>query len=213
MLCRFIDALQPGFEYTAAAIFRNLRTAPHKDTGNLEGSYNLVIGLSCFSGGEVWVASGSGSVACPFEGFSVTGDLLEVASSFSIFNPRDLHCTAKWKGTRVVLVAYTPFLGEALTEDHRRRLAALGFTLPGFVGTDNAPLRNLGTNDDAVGTAEWWRSLPGEEAEHLEVQGGDVGDDTCDDPTSDEDEDGVRKPLYGHGCLGQGPPLRSRLSG
>ncbi|CAE7581099.1 unnamed protein product [Symbiodinium natans] len=141
------------------------------------------------------------------------GDLLEVASSFSIFHPRDLHCTAKWKGTRVVLVAYTPFLGEALTEDHRRRLAAVGFTLPGFVGTDNAPPRNLGANDNAVGTAEWWRSLPGEEADHLEVQGGDVGGDTCDDPTSDEDEDGVRKPLYGHGCLGQGPPLRTRLSG
>ena len=69
---------------------RQARIYQHRDLGNQQGTCNLVAGLSGFRGGGVWVSSVSGAVPCPFEGFSEHGDVLPVASTFAIFDPRHL---------------------------------------------------------------------------------------------------------------------------
>ena len=69
LLRRYISSLQHDFCFMAAAVFVNLRATPHRDLGNLSGSFSLVSGVGPFSGGEVWVSSDSGSVPCPFRGF------------------------------------------------------------------------------------------------------------------------------------------------
>ena len=109
LLCRFVESLKQGFEFMAVALFRDLRTLPHRDLGNQQGTCNLVAGLSGFRAGGVWVSSDSGAVPCPFEGFSECGDVLPVSGTFAIFDPRHLRCTMEWQGSRVVLVAYCPF--------------------------------------------------------------------------------------------------------
>ena len=208
-LCRYVESLHQGFEFMAVALFRNLRTLPHRDLGNHRGTCNLVAGLSEFSGGGVWVSSDSGSVPCPFGDHPELGDVLPISGTFAIFDSRQLHCTMGWSGTRVVLVAYTPFLGENLSSSDLDLLVSLGFRPPGEVSsTERPPLeRLLEDNDDAPGSADLWCKLP-EAANTAEV-----ASDSEAGSTSEEDEDGVVKPVYGAGKLGWGPPLKTRLMG
>ena len=209
LLCRFVESLKQGFEFMAVALFRDLRTLPHRDLGNQQGTCNLVAGLSDFRAGGVWVSSESGAVPCPIEGFSECGDVLPVSGTLAIFDPRHLHCTMEWQGSRVVLVAYCPFLGERMADADLDFLVSLGFRPPGQVCcTDRPPLeRLLEDNDDAPGSSDLWSSLPEAEPDD------DVADDSEAGSASDEDEDGHPKPAYGVGKLGWGPPLRSKLMG
>ena len=209
LLCRFVESLKQGFEFMAVALFRDLRTLPHRDLGNQQGTCNLVAGLSGFRSGGVWVSSDSGAVPCPFEGFSECGDVLPVSGTFAIFDPRRLHCTMEWQGSRVVFVAYCPFLGKRVADADLDFLVSLGFRPPGQVcSTDRPPLeRLLDDNDDAPGSSDLWGSLPSAEPDD------DVAADSEAGSTSDEDEDGHPKPAYGEGKLGWGPPMRSKLMG
>ena len=126
LLCRFVESLKQGFEFMAVALFRDLRTLPHRDLGNQQGTCNLVAGLSDFRAGGVWVSSESGAVPCPIEGFSECGDVLPVSGTLAIFDPRHLHCTMEWQGSRVVLVAYCPFLGERMADADLDFLVSFG---------------------------------------------------------------------------------------
>ena len=54
LLCRFVESLKQGFEFMAVALFRDLRTLPHRDLGNQQGTCNLVAGLSDFRAGSLW---------------------------------------------------------------------------------------------------------------------------------------------------------------
>ena len=83
-------------------------------------------------------------------------------------------------------------------------LESLGFKPPTWVAsTDRAPLdRVLDSNDDRPGQIDWadWEDLDADGASST-------------GSTSEEDEDGVSKPVYGAGKLGVGPPLKVVLSG
>ena len=132
LLCRYISSLRHDFCFMAAAVFVNLRTTPHRDLGNLSGSFNLVSGVGAFSGGEVWVSSGSGSVPCPFPGFSEMGELLPTAGTFAVFDPRNLHCTASWSGDRIVVVGFTPYFGASMDAADVEFLDWASGRLPGW---------------------------------------------------------------------------------
>ena len=204
LLCRYITSLQHEFSFMAAAVFVNLRTSPHRDLGNLSGSLNLVAGVGSFSGGEVWVSSDSGSVPCPFSGFSELGELLPTSGTFAVFNPRNLHCTAEWSGNRIVVVGFTPYFGGSMDAADVEFLENLGFKPPNWVAsTDRAPLDQvLDANNDRPGQIDW------AEWEDLDADGA-----SSTGSTSEEDEDGVAKPAYGAGKLGVGPPLKTELAG
>ena len=69
----------------AVALFRDLRTLPHRDLGNQQGTCNLVAGLSGFRAGGAWVSSDSGAVPCPFGNRAVSTNLYFREKNFRIF--------------------------------------------------------------------------------------------------------------------------------
>ena len=47
--------MHPSFVFTSFAVNQNVLTLPHTDSNNLGTEGNLLIPLTKFSGGEVWV--------------------------------------------------------------------------------------------------------------------------------------------------------------
>ena len=129
LLCNFGRALAKDFLSSCVGIFRNLRTRPHKDSGNQKGTLNLVAALEHFEEGGIWVQDEQGDQPCPFPEVSEKGVLLSLDTGHVIFDSRRLHCTQEWKGQRTVLVAFTSHLGPALSLEDRKGLTDLGFIL------------------------------------------------------------------------------------
>ena len=208
VLCNFVRGLDPGFSFSAIAIFRNLQTSPHRDSGNARGSRNLVVGLTSFTGGGIWTQAAGGQEPCPADPSLGLGNTLEVGlGKHIVFDPTAWHCTQAWEGTRTVLVAYTPRVNESFPSADWERLRELGFNLPSQPAppTVTRAVKRImeDTNDDAVPKEHnWWQP------------GGDPGDveDDC-GSTSEEDIDGVVKAKLGDGVLGVGPPLKTTLVG
>ena len=99
VLCNFVQDLDPGFNFSAIAIFRNLQTSPHRDSGNARGSQNLVVGLSSFTGGGIWTQTPGGREPCPADPSLGLGSTLEVGlGKHIVFDPTTWHCTQAWKG-------------------------------------------------------------------------------------------------------------------
>ncbi|CAE7733651.1 HET-E1 [Symbiodinium sp. CCMP2592] len=201
VLCRFVRGLDASITFSAIAIFRNLQTAPHRDTGNERGSRNLVAGLTSFRGGGIWTQDGGGQEPCPSNPSLGLGHTLELDDGcHACFDPTAWHCTQAWEGTRTVLVAYTPRVNPSFPSADWRFLEELGFNLPpqpGVASLPRAVKRILeDNNDDAVPKDdEWWRPKPDNQDD--EEEGG---------STSEEDVDGVPKAKLGEGLLGFGPP-------
>ena len=207
-LCNFVRDLDPGFSFSAIAIFRNLQTSPHRDSGNARGSQNLVVGLTSFTGGGIWTQAAGGREPCPADPSLGLGSTLEVGlGKHIVFDPTAWHCTQAWEGTRTVLVAYTPRVNESFPSADWERLRELGFNLPSQPAppTVTRAVKRImeDTNDDAVPKEhDWWQ--PGGDPGDVEDDGG---------STSEEDIDGVVKAKLGDGVLGFGPPLESHSCG
>ena len=137
LLCNVVKSLDNRLVFSAVGIFKNLQTAPHKDSGNQAGCENLVAALTEFGQGGIWLEASDGEVPCPAKEFCGKGIVLELPHKGHVkFDPRRLHCTMPWTGSdRVVLVAYTPFCGPSLQQSDRVTLSELGFRLPGQQGT------------------------------------------------------------------------------
>ena len=127
LLCNFVRSLDKFFLFSCVGLFRNLRTRPHKDSGNQKGTLNLVIALEPFSDGGIWVQSDQGIHPCPFGEITSKGTLLGLEAGHVTFDSRRLHCTQNWRGRRTVLVAFTSHLGPALSPEDRKQLGDLGF--------------------------------------------------------------------------------------
>ena len=51
LITAMIRAERPGFEFSAFSVNQNLEIGMHRDTTNLKGTLNAVVGLNKFSGG------------------------------------------------------------------------------------------------------------------------------------------------------------------
>ena len=135
VLCNFVRDLDPGFNFSAIAIFRNLQTSPHRDSGNACGSQNLVVGLSSFTGGGIWTQTPGGREPCPADPSLGLGSTLEVGlGKHIVFDPTTWHCTQAWEGTRTVLVAYTPRVNESFPSADWASTCHLNLRCPRFPG-------------------------------------------------------------------------------
>ena len=130
VLTTFLQQVEPGFRATAIAIFDNVRTVVHRDSRN-EHLPNLVVPLSDFQNGEIWVEQEDGDVWETTPAGPRPGVLLEVSQGPVKFDAwRDFHSTRPWSGRRLVLVAYTTAKLDSLSTSDRIRLKELGFLLP-----------------------------------------------------------------------------------
>ena len=115
----------PEASFSAIGIFANLHARPHKDLGKQPEMLTLVAPLTPFVGGQIHVT------VCSDARQSKHLKILDVAKGPVSFDGRDEHFTCAWKGSRVVVVAFTP--GGDAVEDQSRSdmswLAKLGFPI------------------------------------------------------------------------------------
>ena len=130
LLARVLREAKPGFIFSSLSVNQNVRTLPHIDRNNLSGEPNLVVPLSRFRGGGIWVQTDSGSVPQEYKGKTLFGEVLPVHERAVAFDPHRVHCTQSWVGSRVVLIGFTVRGCEKLTEAQRATALGLGFVLP-----------------------------------------------------------------------------------
>ena len=120
----------PGKCFSAVSIFENVRTPVHKDSRNAHHD-NLVLPLSGFTNGQIWLEDEKGSVPHDTPEGQKLGQLLDVASGPVTFPAWErYHATCAWTGRRVVLVAYTTSGLGRLSAEHRDFALSVGFLLP-----------------------------------------------------------------------------------
>ena len=138
VITKFVLQVHPDQAFSSIIIFDSVATAPHTDALNAPCD-NLVVGLSEFSGGDLWVewppdTPKDSQLRYEHRAFGtdrVLGALLPVSSSPALFCAKHLrHETCAFQGRRVVLVAYAlQALNHASRQD-RSTLTSLGFRLP-----------------------------------------------------------------------------------
>ena len=121
----------------------------HRDN-NEKGSLNLLVPVSRFRKGRLWVEGqplkGEEPEIREVQGERVVGRLIGGDSEVSWFDASQRHSVERAEGTRRVLVGYTPKSLDTLSLDFQQRLCALGFPLPspsGVGSTLNPQLSSL----------------------------------------------------------------------
>ena len=139
LACRYIKEKAPWHKFGAVAFTVNLLSEAHNDAS----SCNLVLPLTPFSRGGLWVADETGSDVMTVGGTKRMGTVHSFDEGAICFNPRVLYATERWEGTRAVLVAYTPSGLTQLEPEDQAILAELGFACneQSTVPPDPVPVR------------------------------------------------------------------------
>ncbi|CAE7815285.1 unnamed protein product [Symbiodinium sp. CCMP2592] len=129
----FAQAVQraaPGMKFSTLSVFSDLKTEPHVDRFNSPFP-NILVPLSNFRKGEVWVESAQGVFPCEVDGVTKRGILIDVASGPKAFYAcSHVHATRPWSGRRVVIVGFCIARVQELDVDCRACLAELDFPVP-----------------------------------------------------------------------------------
>ncbi|CAE7244397.1 unnamed protein product [Symbiodinium sp. CCMP2592] len=115
-LVRFVRSVRPFHPFSTISIYDNVCTALHKDSRNA-CCENLIIPLTQFSGGELWLQQDNGAIPQTFGGSEVFGTAMPIPHEGLCFDARGiLHCTMPWKGRRLIVVAFTVSKTEELKQ-------------------------------------------------------------------------------------------------
>ncbi|CAE7298427.1 unnamed protein product [Symbiodinium sp. CCMP2592] len=129
----FAQAVQraaPGMQFSTLSVFSDLKTEPHVDRFNSPFP-NILVPLSNFRKGEVWVESAQGVFPLEVDGVTKRGILIDVASGPKAFYAcSHVHATRPWSGRRVVIVGFCVARVQELDVECRARLAELSFPVP-----------------------------------------------------------------------------------
>ncbi|CAE7560223.1 unnamed protein product [Symbiodinium sp. CCMP2592] len=129
-LVRFVRSMRPFHPFSTISIYDNVCTALHKDSRNA-CCENLIIPLTQFSGGELWMQQDKGATPQDFGGSEVFGTAVPIPPEGLCFDARGiLHCTMPWKGRRLIAVAFTVSKTEELKQSDARLLEDLGINCP-----------------------------------------------------------------------------------
>ena len=116
--------------FTTIVVFDSVQTTPHRDQQN---SFlpNLVVPVSSFTQGSIWVQSCNGPSTRMIDGAELRGVSLPVCDGPVLFDARrSVHLTDAWTGRRVVLVAFSMSAIDKLSPEAAARLTTLRFALP-----------------------------------------------------------------------------------
>ena len=130
VLCKFVRGLLPGLRFSSIGLMRNMRADAHVDSHNAEEEPNMLLGLTRFSGGGLWIAGEGGTEFRSVKGRLVPGRIVNVGDRPVLFDPHRPHCTEPWKGSRYVLVTYCVRGLQKLSESQRAAAKDLGLSLP-----------------------------------------------------------------------------------
>ncbi|CAE7244581.1 unnamed protein product [Symbiodinium sp. CCMP2592] len=130
-LAECIRLVAPQCEFTSVSVHRNLQAPMHQDSFN-SSVPNVVVPLSSFSGGHIFVVHPEGPDQTFYEDASWTGFKLDCATHAWAFDAKHCkHFTLPWQGSRSLLVAFTVGHLSGLAPDDREFLTSLGFKIPG----------------------------------------------------------------------------------
>ena len=113
--------------FTAVSLLRNLNMAAHVDRYNQPGSVNVLVPLSSFRRGELWLEEEHGPDLSPKGQHQGRNHPLRMPGLE--FSPFTRHATCPWKDDRLVLSAYTPLRANRLALSDIDHLVSLGFNL------------------------------------------------------------------------------------
>ena len=130
VLTGLLRSIRPGFVFSSLAVNQNIKTLPHFDRNNLSSEPNLVVALSRFRRGGIWIETLGGSVEVVHRNQVRVGEVLDVSSHPVLVDARRLHCTMGWRGSRIVLIGFTVRGTEKLSSAQRAEALSLGFVLP-----------------------------------------------------------------------------------
>ncbi|CAE7799282.1 GIP [Symbiodinium sp. CCMP2456] len=151
----FIRHHQPLHQWSSLMVSKNSRTLPHRDHHNLDGSWNMLIGVGDYRGGGLWVGDESpdGGIARRVRlpsGKYQPGHVRDTREKFVYFRPQIEHAPERWTGTRITISAYTTRMLPHLSSQDQQALKDFGFcfekTLQSFTTTTSSP-------DEAQATA------------------------------------------------------------
>ena len=148
--------VEPDISWTAIRVTCDYEAGPHKDC-NQPGSLNVVVPISWFDQGQVWIAGNPPSNedrqeltkdihGCPYKGYLIGG-----AKETACFDPRTFHAVESAVGSRTVLVGYTPRLLDRASETTKSMLLNLGFRPPSIVNQEQPRSSNGVTAVDTAG--------------------------------------------------------------
>ena len=137
---RVIREAEPSATFIALSIRRDVGRVMHRDSANDFQTYNYSVLLKKpRRGGELWVELGPGDVVrgpvvqreVPGSGEAVYGQLLKNDRGKCVsFFPGRRHEVEQWKGSRAVLIGYTPQCLGKLDDEAIKALEENGFVTP-----------------------------------------------------------------------------------
>ena len=128
--CRYVHQMQPEHRWTSLVFFDNVRAPKHRDVNN-SADANLILPLTDFQGGDIFVCHHAGAEKASLGGVLHHGYSLPVTKHPCLLPARDReHFTLPWNGRRLVLVALSAALRALVDESSRACLTASGFQLP-----------------------------------------------------------------------------------
>ena len=129
LLNSFVSRTRPCHRWTSLVLFCDVRAPRHRDVRN-SFDPNLVIAISDFEGGEIFVVRADGDRVVHEGGENLRGVVLDPRQQPCLLHARaEEHFTLPWRGQRLVLVAFCIAPIDDLSVTHTSELRSLGFRL------------------------------------------------------------------------------------
>ena len=126
--CACVRQVAPSFQFTTVLISQDMKSPLHQDCFN-SSLPNLLVPLTSFVGGHVFVEHPEGPDRHVLEGQEFTGFELDCDTSPWSFDAKHCrHFTLDWEGSRVMLVAFSVGHLTGLSSADRHELTSLGFS-------------------------------------------------------------------------------------
>ena len=130
VLCAFLRRVAPGFPFSAIAFFRNQLALPHQDVNNSTSVANVIVPLTSFQEGGIWIQSQSCHEVLPGQDHLGGGRVLSLkVGKPALLAHHCVHASMPWHGDRVLLVGFSP-RGAFQNPSVREGLLAAGFVEP-----------------------------------------------------------------------------------
>ena len=139
LICKFLCRSMNGAPFTSFTILDQCMSSLHVDSNNEPESWNLVVPLSKFRGGNIWYECEQGCEPCPSDP-RLFGKILRLELGPQWLSAtRHKHCTLPWTGRRCVLVAFCTRFSDHLKPSEVCTLRDLGFNLGSCISTGEVP--------------------------------------------------------------------------
>ena len=127
LLASVVRSCAPDCTFSSLTLTRNLMSNMRRDSYNSRFSPNILIPLSHFLDGGLWVEDAQGDVLLEHDG--PRGRVVSIQPPYTLLWPRVRHATLPWRGDRLLLIGFHISQAARLNDLDRRRLRELSFHL------------------------------------------------------------------------------------